>query len=159
MLPKNIDQRTLLATMRGFALALGVRCTYCHAGREGTPLDSIDFAKDEKRPKKVARVMMHMMMHINEERLHDVPERPQPLLDVRCATCHRGLARPRLMEEEMTLTLADSGLDAAVPRYRDLRRRYAESGTYDFRDLVLIDVARAEARAGRRAGLTPACPV
>src|SRR5713226_2936099 len=91
VLPKNIDQRTLLATMRGFALALGVRCTYCHAGREGTPLDSIDFAKDEKRPKKVARVMMHMMMHINEERLHDVPERPQPLLDVRCATCHRGL--------------------------------------------------------------------
>jgi hypothetical protein len=151
VLPKTIDQRTLITTMRGFALALGVRCTHCHVGREGMPLDSIDFAKDDKRPKKVARVMMHMVMHINQEHLHDVPERPQPLLEVRCATCHRGLPRPRLMDEEMTLTLADSGLDAAVRHYRDLRRRYAESGAYDFRELVLIDVARAEARAGRLA--------
>jgi hypothetical protein len=149
VLPKTIDQRTLIATMRGFALALGVRCTYCHVGREGLPLDSIDFAKDDKRPKKVARVMMHMVMHINEEHLHDVPDRPRPLLEVRCATCHRGLARPRLMDEEITLTLADSGLDAAVRRYRDLRQRYYESGAYDFRDLVLIDVARAEARSSR----------
>ena len=149
VLPKNIDQRTLLATMRGFALSLGVRCTYCHAGHDGMPLDSIDFAKDDKRPKKVARVMMHMVMHINEEHLHDVPDRPKPLLEVRCATCHRGLARPRLMDDEMTLTLADSGLDVAVRHYRDLRQRYLESGAYDFRDLVLIDVARSEARAGR----------
>jgi len=149
VLPKNIDQRTLIATMRGFAMALGVRCTYCHVGKEGLPLDSVNFAKDDKRTKKVARVMMHMVMHINEEHLHDVPERPTPLLEVRCATCHRGLPRPRLMDEEMTLTLADSGLDAAVRRYRDLRQRYYESGAYDFRDLVLIEVARTEARAGR----------
>jgi hypothetical protein len=149
VLPKTIDQRTLITTMRGFAIALGVRCTYCHEGREGMPLDSIDFAKDDKRPKKVARVMLDMVMHINKEHLHDVPERPKPLLEVRCATCHRGLPRPRLMDEEMTLTLADSGLDAAVRHYRDLRRRYAESGAYDFRELVLIDVARGEARAGR----------
>jgi Photosynthetic reaction centre cytochrome C subunit len=151
VLPKNIDQRTLVSTMRGFAQALGVRCTYCHVGREGMPLDSIEFAKDDKRAKKVARVMMHMVMHINEEHLHGVPERPKPLLEVRCATCHRGVARPRLLDEEMALTLADSGLDAAVRHYRDLRQRYLESGAYDFRELVLIDVARSEARAGRAA--------
>src|SRR5437660_8693617 len=148
VLPKTIDRATLLATMRGFAMALGVRCNYCHVNRPGAP-DSLEFAKDDKRPKKVARVMMHMVMHINEEHLHDVPERPQPLLEVRCATCHRGVARPRLMDDEMTLTLSDSGLDAAARHYRDLRQRYLESGAYDFRALVLIDVARGEERARR----------
>ena len=150
VLPKNIDQRTLINTMRGFAQGLGVRCTYCHVGpREDAPLDSIAFAKDDKRTKKVARVMMHMVMHINEEHLHEVPDRPTPLLEVRCATCHRGVARPRLLDDEMTLTLADSGLDAAVRRYRSLRERYYGSGSYDFREGVLTEVARGEARAGR----------
>ncbi|HEX4600642.1 MAG TPA: c-type cytochrome [Gemmatimonadales bacterium] len=149
VLPKNIDQRTLITTMRGFALALGVRCTYCHVGREGAPLDSVNFAKDDKRTKKVARVMLHMVMHINEEHLKEVPERPRPLLEVRCATCHRGVARPRLLDDELTLMLADSGLDAAVRRYRTLRERYYGSGSYDFREFVLSEVARMEARAGR----------
>ena len=150
VLPKNIDQRTLLNTMRGFAQGLGVRCTYCHvAPRDDAPLDSVAFAKDDKRTKRVARVMMHMVMHINEEHLHEVPDRPTPLLEVRCATCHRGVARPRLLDDEMTLLLADSGLDAAVRRYRDLRQRYYGSGSYDFREGVLTEVARNEARAGR----------
>ncbi len=150
VLPKNIDQRTLLNTMRGFAMALGVRCAYCHvAPREDAPLDSIDFAKDDKRTKRVARVMLDMVHHINEEHLAEVPERPTPKVEVRCVTCHRGVARPRLLDEDLTLTLGDSGLDAAVRRYRDLRQRYYGSGSYDFREIVLTEVARAEARAGR----------
>lgn len=155
VLPKNIDQRTLINTMRGFAVGLGVRCTYCHvaphedAPGAWVPLDSIAFAKDDKRTKRVARVMMHMVMHINDEHLHGVPDRPKPLLEVRCATCHRGVARPRLLDDDLTLTLADSGLDAAVRRYRDLRQRYYGSGSYDFREGVLTEVARDEARAGR----------
>src|SRR5437879_11861798 len=73
VLPKNIDQRTLITTMRGFAQGLGVRCTYCHVGpHEDAPLDSVAFAKDDKRTKRVARVMMHMVMHINGEHLTDV---------------------------------------------------------------------------------------
>ncbi len=150
VLPKNIDQRTLLATMRGFAMALGVRCAYCHvAPREDAPLDSIDFAKDDKRTKRVARVMLDMVHHINDEHLADVPERPAPKVEVRCVTCHRGVARPRLLDDELTLSLADSGLDAALRRYRDLRQRYYGSGSYDFREIVLTEVARSEARAGR----------
>ena len=150
VLPKSIDQRTLLNTMRGFAMALGVRCAYCHvAPREDAPLDSIDFAKDDKRTKRVARVMLDMVHHINEEHLAEVPERPTPKVEVRCVTCHRGVARPRLLDEDLTLTLADSGLDAAVRRYRDLRQRYYGSGSYDFREIVVTEVARAEARAGR----------
>lgn len=45
--------------------------------------------------------------------------------------------------------LADSGLAAAIGRYRDSRERYLGSGSYDFREIVLTDLARTEARAGR----------
>jgi hypothetical protein len=150
VLPKTIDQQTLIATMRGFSLSLGVRCTHCHvAARDDAPLDSIDFAKDDKRTKKTARVMLEMVQHINAEHLADVPERPQPKVEVRCMTCHRGVARPRLIDDAVALLLADSGLAAAARRYRDLRQRFYGSGSYDFREGVLNDLARAEARAGR----------
>ena len=149
VLPKTIDQRTLINTMRGFAQALGVRCVYCHVGREEQPLDSVNFASDDKRPKRVARVMMHMVMHINEEHLAEVPDRPEPVVEVRCATCHRGVARPRLLDDELTLVLADSGLDATVRRYRALREQYYGSGAYDFREQVVDQLARGEAQAGR----------
>jgi hypothetical protein len=151
VLPKHIAQRALIDTMKSFALALGVRCVYCHAGREGAPLDSIDFASDEKRPKRVARVMLHMVNHINGEHLAEVPDRPRPIVSVRCVTCHRGLPRPRLLDEELTLVLADSGLDVAVRRYRELRGRYYGTGAYDFGELVLNDLARSVARTGRGA--------
>jgi len=149
VLPKTIDQRTLINTMRGFAQSLGVRCVYCHVGREEQPLDSVNFASDDKRPKRVARVMMHMVMHINEEHLAEVPDRPKPVVEVRCATCHRGVARPRLLDDDLALMLADSGLDAAQRRYRALREQYYGSGAYDFREGVLAQVARTESMAGR----------
>lgn len=149
VLSKSISQRALIDTMRGFALALGVRCVYCHVGKEGQPLDSVDFAADDKRPKKVARVMMHMVMHINEEHLADVPDRPKPVVVVRCATCHRGIARPRLLDDDLALMLADSGIDATVNRYRALRQRYYGSGSYDFGEGVLNQLARVEAQAKR----------
>ncbi|HEY6209977.1 MAG TPA: c-type cytochrome [Gemmatimonadales bacterium] len=149
VLPKTIGKEELVATMRSFALGLGVRCTYCHVGREGAPLDSLKFASDDKRTKRAARVMMDMVKHINEEHLADVPERPEPHVVVRCETCHRGVARPRLLSDELALYLADSGLTAAVRRYRELRSRYYGGAAYDFRELPLVDLARGEARAGR----------
>jgi tetratricopeptide (TPR) repeat protein len=149
VLPKTIGKQELVATMRSFAVGLGVRCTYCHVGREGAPLDSLKFASDDKRPKRVARVMMDMVKHINEEHLADVPERPEPHVVVKCETCHHGVARPRLLSDELALYLADSGLGAATRRYRDLRSRYYGSAAYDFRELPLVDLARSEARARR----------
>ena len=149
VLPKTIGKQELIATMRSFALGLGVRCTYCHVGREGAPLDSLKFASDDKRAKRAARVMMDMVKHINEEHLADVPERPEPHVVVKCETCHHGIARPRLLSDELALYLADSGLAAAERRYRDLRTRYYGSAAYDFRELSLVDLARSEGRAGR----------
>ena len=149
VLPKNIGKQELIATMRGFALGLGVRCTYCHVGREGAPLDSLKFASDDKRTKRAARVMMDMVKHINEEHLADVPSRPEPHVVVKCETCHRGVARPRLLTDELALYLADSGLAATARHYRELRERYYGSEAYDFREFPLLDLARSEARAKR----------
>jgi photosynthetic reaction center cytochrome c subunit len=150
VLPKNIDRQQLVATMRGFATSLGVRCTYCHVGpRDDAPLDSLDFANDDKRTKRVARAMLHMVQHINGEHLQEVPEpRATPRIEVRCITCHRGVARPRLLDEELAITLADSGLEAATRRYRALRERFYGSGSYDFREQTLNQLAQAELRAG-----------
>ena len=128
---------------------MGVRCVYCHVGKEGQPLDSVNFRSDDKRTKRAARVMMHMVMHINEEHLLDVPDRPKPVVVVRCATCHRGVSRPRLLDDDLALTLADSGLAATLRRYRALRDQYYGSGAYDFREIVVNQLARAEATAGR----------
>jgi tetratricopeptide (TPR) repeat protein len=149
VLPKNIGRDELIATMRSFSLALGVRCTYCHVGREGAPLDSLKFAKDDKRTKRAARVMIEMVHHINHEHLADVPDRPEPHVVVKCETCHRGVAKPRVLADEMALYLADSGLATAVRHYRELRERYYGGEAYDFREFPLVDVARSEARAGR----------
>lgn len=149
VLPKNIGRDELLATMRSFSLGLGVRCTYCHVGREGAPLDSIKFAADDKRTKRAARVMIDMVSHINHEHLADVPERPEPHVVVRCETCHRGVARPRVLSDEMALYLADSGLTTAIRHYRELRERYNGGEAYDFREFPLVDLARSEARSGR----------
>src|SRR5689334_16636865 len=149
VLPKNIGKQELVATMRGFALGLGVRCTYCHVGREGAPLDSLKFASDDKRTKRAARVMIDMVNHINEEHLADVPDRPEPHVVVKCETCHRGVARPRLLADELALYLADSGLAVTTRHYRELRTQYYGSEAYDFREFPLVDLARSEARAKR----------
>jgi hypothetical protein len=35
-----------MGNMRGFSFSLGVRCQFCHAGKEGNKLDQMDFASD-----------------------------------------------------------------------------------------------------------------
>src|SRR5437868_1796735 len=65
VIPRHTPVIEVIGTMRNFAGGLGVRCQYCHVGREGMPLDSFDFASDDKRPKLVAREMMRMVEEIN----------------------------------------------------------------------------------------------
>jgi hypothetical protein len=140
--PKAIPVRSLIDSMRAFTAALGVRCSYCHVGEEGRPLDTYDFAKDDKRTKRVARVMLDMVAHINTEHLADVPDRSTPPVIVRCETCHHGLAKPERLQDVLARTLADSGADAAVRRYRALRERYYGSASFDFRENTLNDLGR-----------------
>ena len=91
--PHNTPVTEVLGAMRNFTTALGVRCGFCHVGKEGAPISSYDFASDEKRTKKTARQMMLMLAEVNR-RLDTLPERKNPGLMATCNTCHRGVNRP-----------------------------------------------------------------
>ena len=93
VIPRNTPVINVIGTMRNFAVDLGVRCQFCHVGREGQPLEQFDFATDEKRTKLVARQMMLMVQEINR-RLDSLPAGVGARLQVTCNTCHRGTTRP-----------------------------------------------------------------
>lgn len=139
--PKDIPVRQLIDSMRFFTFALGVRCQYCHVGREGMPLDSFNFRSDDKRTKRTARVMLDMVHHINMEHLMEVPERPVPNVEVTCFTCHRGVARPVALWTLIAATARENGLDSAVRAYRALRDRYYGRAAYDFGETSLTAAA------------------
>ena len=93
VLPKEIQRPELLATMKNFALNLGVRCEHCHVG-EGNDLSKFDFAADTKPAKAVARRMLRMTMDLNKQ----VAEVGEPAAagapKITCFTCHRGTTKP-----------------------------------------------------------------
>ncbi len=143
VLPKEMPVRALLDTMRSFTRALGVRCSYCHVGKEGENLSTYDFKSDEKPAKEKARTMMRMVTAINREHLPKLPERRQPPIAATCATCHRGIAEPRPLPDVIMATYDAAGLDSAVAMYRALRQRYYGRAAYDFGEVALADVAAA----------------
>jgi len=147
--PKNIAVRALIDSMRGFTFALGVRCEYCHVGEAGRPLTTFDFASDDKRTKRTARVMLDMVKHINGRHLREVPERSSPALRVTCETCHRSRARPERLQDVLARQLADSGLDAAVRLDGRLREQYYGGQAFDFREVTLNRFAGDLARTGQ----------
>jgi hypothetical protein len=102
VLPRNIERDQLIATMRSFNRALGVRCNHCHVVTATEPKEEFDFPNDTKEEKRVARVMLRMVSDINgkwmplaeaaehgETAPHETGD-PQ----VRCWTCHRGSLEP-----------------------------------------------------------------
>jgi hypothetical protein len=149
VLAQDIPRRQLIDLMRGFTRALGVRCPYCHVGREGMPLDSFDFASDQKRTKRTARIMLRMVRHIDDSILTEIPDRPVPNVAVNCVTCHRGVSRPMPLEDLLQATLDSSGLDSATRAYRGLRQRYYGHASYDFGEATLTRLALALGRNRR----------
>ena len=138
--PHNTPVNEVVAAMRGFSGGLGVRCTFCHVGEEGKPLETFDFAKDEKRPKLVARQMMRMVQEINR-RLDTLPERKTPGLQVTCATCHRGVTRPAPLATVISDVAVAVNSDSAIRAYRALRDRYYGRDAYDFSEMSLNNAA------------------
>jgi hypothetical protein len=82
----------------GFGRSLGVSCFHCHARN--------DWAKDEKKQKRIAREMLKMVLAINTDYISKIeglgdegqggqgqggPERKPT---VNCSTCHRGSIHP-----------------------------------------------------------------
>ena len=150
VLPEDIEVRQLINIMRGFAMGLGVRCQHCHVGEEGMPLADFDFPSDDKETKRKARDMIRMVKEINDEHLAELEGRGDPPVEVTCVTCHRGQARPILIEDALKQAVAEGGSEAGVAEYRELRERYYGSHTYDFTELVLVSVAQALWQEGER---------
>lgn len=147
--PAHTTPRALVDQMRGFTNALGVRCQYCHVGEEGRPLSEFDFPNDEKRTKEVARVMLRMVNAINDTQLAAIPERERPWVRVTCVTCHRGLAKPRMLEDVLADEYATGGTEAAVKKYRELRQEYGGTWSYDFSESSLTELTRRIERLRR----------
>jgi hypothetical protein len=131
VIPKSTPVMQVVGMMRNITGDLGVRCQFCHVGEEGQPLERFDFASDQKRTKVVARQMMLMVREINS-RLDTLPDRPTPLLQVTCGTCHRGTSRPIPLAALLVETAEGSGADSAIAAYRTLRRRYYGRDAFDF---------------------------
>jgi hypothetical protein len=135
--PKDIPRPELIATMQGFAQALGVQCTYCHVGQP----PQFDFASDAKPQKTVARKMILMSREITAK-LPEITGKPaSDVTRLRCATCHRGVAIPKLLPDILTESMNKSGAAAAVQQYRDLRKQYYGGQSYDFSENALVPVA------------------
>jgi tetratricopeptide (TPR) repeat protein len=131
ILPKDMPKAELVSVMRSFSGALGVRCNHCHVGENAATLEGFDFASDDKEPKRIARVMMSMVQEINKE---EIPKAGiKDPVQVRCITCHRGVQKPRTLDETLRGTIEKEGVPAAQKQYRELREQYHGSGAYDFR--------------------------
>lgn len=91
VLPKDISNKDLIATMRGFSAALGVECSFCHA--ENPQTHRIDFASDANPHKNTARIMIRMLNEINTKYLATA-DQDAPVKSATCGTCHRGNALP-----------------------------------------------------------------
>jgi hypothetical protein len=141
VLPADTPPRQVVGIMRGFAIGLGVRCTYCHVGEEGAPITSYDFASDEKLTKRKARVMLAMVQDINGKYLTELPTDDAAAaptrLQVQCRTCHRGQPRPLTLAQALTAVIEEHGIDSAVAHYQGLRERFHGSDTYDFGEFSL----------------------
>lgn len=146
VIPHETPVIEVVGAMRNFAGDLGVRCHFCHVGEEGQPLAQYDFAKDEKRPKLVARQMMRMVQEINR-RLDTIPDRPELKVEVTCRTCHRGASRPVPLSTLVVDVAQAAGADSAIRAYRALRARYYGRDTYDFGESSLSIAAFRLGRA------------
>ncbi len=138
VLPEDISPKELSNTMKGFAMGLGVRCETCHVGEPNTPLNTFDFASDEKAMKRKARVMIRMAQDINDTYVTQLDEiEDSSRVAVRCITCHRGQQQPKLIEDILDEQLAANGLDAAIGKYAELRENFYGSHSYDFSEFTL----------------------
>lgn len=93
VLPKNISHEDLDKVMHGFNDALGVKCNFCHAGKEVDGRFKMDFASDEKGEKEMARNMLKMTGKINKK-FFKYKAGGEALPPITCMTCHNGKPHP-----------------------------------------------------------------
>jgi tetratricopeptide (TPR) repeat protein len=139
ILPREISKSELVPIMRGFAGALGVRCSHCHVGPDN--LQGMDFATDERPTKRVARKMMKMVASINADTLSGLETGRERTVEVDCRTCHRGVTVPAPIDRLVEIRLSEEDAEAAATFYRELREQYYGSAAYDFSPRPLNSLA------------------
>ncbi|MEO6905760.1 MAG: c-type cytochrome [Ginsengibacter sp.] len=107
ILPKDISEDGLDSVMHHFTGSLGVKCNYCHVFNQETR--KMEFAKDDKPEKQIARKMMLMAIDINKNHFQQIEENMDSgkmalprdtaavsymLKYVTCYTCHHGDPHP-----------------------------------------------------------------
>jgi hypothetical protein len=95
VIPRDAAPDVVITAMKNFTRALGVRCDFCHVGKDGMALDTFDFVADSKPQKNTARMMMRMAGEINAQLAKMAPPAPAEGQQVTCYTCHRGQTRPQ----------------------------------------------------------------
>lgn len=159
VLPRDTPRSELTAIMRGFTQALGVRCEYCHALRDGvTPepgqqiqINQLNLPSDQNPRKDKARFMLRMTDSLNRVVLAAMPDRHNPPVAVTCMTCHRQNPVPTTIETVLTDTYGALGVDSAIARYRALRSADLLAGKYNFGEQPVSEVARRLGEQGRHA--------
>jgi len=96
VLPQSTSEEELHKIMRGYSLALGVHCNYCHVAHEveGQQRPKMDFASDDKPEKNMARDMMKMTAAINASYISKMNGIGHNMEQVTCVTCHNGKMIP-----------------------------------------------------------------
>jgi hypothetical protein len=140
VLPEDITPKQLSATMRGFAINTGSRCSTCHVGKIESDLSTYDFSLDEKEKKQKARAMIRMVDDINRYLAENLDKPAGELVTVDCETCHRGQARPEMLQDVLAKAYRSDGLDNAISEYRTLREQYYGSHTFDFSERALMSL-------------------
>ena len=139
VLSKELTGARLGFPMRGFTRALGVRCSYCHVGEESKPLSTYDFASDANPNKDRAREMLRMLKSINGH-LGKIQPSGNKRVNMWCHTCHRGLAQPISLSDQIEDTYKEEGVDASLAQYSELKEKYYGTGYYQFVESVLNDL-------------------
>ena len=95
VLPKNITADSLDKIMDGFTAGLGVNCGYCHVYNKA--IYKMEFEKDDKSEKEIARKMILMTMDINKKyfQFNETITADQ-VQAVTCFTCHKREPRPAI---------------------------------------------------------------
>jgi len=148
VLPPNIEGEELKRIMQGFTAALGVKCNFCHDDSKAADFGPMDYSSDVKKEKQVTRTMIAMVNNINSDQLKKSRELASDIGEVSCVTCHRGAAHIEMLEDILFKTYKRGGLEAALNRYTELRKRYFGSYTYDFRDHALLSFSSKVSEEG-----------
>ena len=141
VLPGDISPDELRETMRSFATSTGSRCFTCHVGEVEADLGTYEFTLDDKEPKRKARHMIRMVNDINASLEAGLGKPAAELVRVECATCHRGRAKPEMLDDVIERTYREHGMGAAIAEYRGLRDRYYGDYAFDFSPRPLLMLA------------------